>query len=146
MNQQKHIKQLEYLKRIDVMMALIGKCYPYSHMIRLATQQWGISERQAKRYIQRARENLKRIGTLPLSEQYDHVMSWMMSIYQDATQAQNHGLRRKVTRDMLVLLKQIKRDLSDEIFQEYQSRLAESGGLEEIIKALANEERDYPRQ
>lgn len=144
MNQFKRIKQVEYLRRVDVMSALLAKSFPYSHMLKLACQQWGISERQAKRYIQKARERVKEVGSQPLADMYHQVISWYISIYQDATQSQDNNMRRKAARDMVFLLKQMKKDLGHEEFKKSESRLIESGELEEIIKALANEERDYP--
>ncbi|WP_303674755.1 hypothetical protein [Vampirovibrio chlorellavorus] len=146
MNQHKRIKQVEYLRRVDVMTALLGKSIPYSHMIKLACQQWGISERQAKRYIQEARENVKEAGSQPLSDLYHQVISWFVSIYQDATQSQDNELRRKTAKDMLNLLKQIKKDLGHAEFKKSESRLIESGELEEIIRALENEERTFPTE
>jgi lysyl-tRNA synthetase class I len=141
MDQYKRIKQIEYLRRVDVMTALLAKSIPYSHMIRLACQQWGISERQAKRYIQTAREKVKEVGSQSLADHYHQVISWYISIYQDATQSQDNDMRRKAARDMVALLRQVKRDLSHEEFKKSESRLIESGEMEEILQALANEER-----
>lgn len=140
----KRVTQMEYRQRVDMMTALLARGLPYSHMVRIAQDQWGVSERQAKRYIQMAKGQEKRFGTQPMVDQYSQVIGKFIYIYSQAIHHQDLELARRTTRDMMKWLAQAKRELSDEEFQSCQSRLVESGHLEEVVRALAKEGKNYP--
>lgn len=144
MKEPKRITQLEYRKRLDVMTALLARSIPYSHLVRIACQQWDVSERQAKRYIQKAREQEKNIGSQPLTNQYYQLIGRFIYIYQQAIQLRDLELARRSGQDMLKLLKQAKRDLSHEEFQSCESRLVGPNELEALVRALEKQGKNYP--
>lgn len=132
----------EYQERVDVLQALWARGFPPSRAIQLACQQWGISERQAKRYLQAAREQVEEQIKKPLEHHYAQVWLELGYIFQKAVQDGDLKLAQRVTGDRMRLLKQLRAELP---LLETSGRLSPEE-LEEMMLALADEERKYPRE
>lgn len=143
MKSPKRITQNEYQLRLDMMTALLARCLPYSYMVKFACKQWNVSERQSKRYIQKARELEKRLGSETLMEGYHQILSKFNYIYQQALQLRDYELARRTAKDIAKLRKQEMKDLMNEDAQTYQSRLVDSDELEALIQSLESEEEPF---
>lgn len=138
------VTQIEYQKRLDILMALCARGLPSSQLIKIACQQWDVSERQAKRYLKKAREQQAKIGSQPLEEHYSHLLLRFNYIYQQAIQLRDLELARRTASDLAQLLRQQRKDLMNDASPSHQPRLVGSDELEELIRSLENEGQNHP--
>lgn len=143
MNQYKRVTETEYQKRMDVMMALRARGIPTSQLVSIACQQWGISERQAMRYLKAAKEQENSLAQLPASAQYAHLLLQYNYIYQQAIQLENLELAMRVAEKREHLIAQQQKELRNDPTHTTRSHLVGSDELEMLIQSLEKEGQNH---
>lgn len=138
------VTQVEYQKRLDMLLALRARGLCFSQLVKIACQQWGVSARQAKRYLKKANEQECRLGSQPLEARYAQLLLKFNYIYQQAIQLQNLELARRTALDLAHLLRQQRKEQTYDPGSGIQSGLVESGELEALIRSLEKAEKDEP--
>ena len=144
MRSYERVNQTEYQKRVDVLMVLCAQGHSSSVLIKTACHKWDVTERQAKRYLQKAREQQKKLGTQPIEESYSQILQKINYLYQLGIQTRDHELARKAGADLIKLYKEHRKDLMNDTTQSYQSRLVKSDELEALIRSLEKEREHLP--
>lgn len=144
MKSPQRVTQIEYQKRLDVLMALCARGLPSSQLIKIACQQWDVSERQAKRYLKKAREQQAKLGSQSVEDRYSQLLLKFNYIYQQAIQLRDLELARRAASDLAQLLRQQRKDLMNDSSPSHQSRLVGSDELEALIQSLEEEGNNHP--
>lgn len=144
MRSYERVNQAEIQKRVNVLMLLCAQGHASSAIIKTACHNWGITERQAKRYLQKAREQQKALGTQPIEETYNLVFQKVNYIYQLGIQTQDHELARKAGADLIKLYKEKRKDVMNDPAQSHHSRLVKADELESVIRSLEHERGNLP--
>jgi hypothetical protein len=144
MKSPQRVTQIEYQKRLDILMALCARGLPSSQLIKIACQQWDVSERQAKRYLKKAREQQSRLGSQSLEDRYSHLLLRFNYIYQQAILLRDLELARRTMSDLMQLFRQQQKDLMNDSSLSHQSRLVGSDELEALIQSLEEEGKNFP--
>lgn len=137
MKSSQRVTRIEYQKRLDVLMALCARGLPSSQLIKIACQEWGVSQRQAKRYLRKAREQQSMLGTQPVEERYSQLWLRLNYIYQQAIQLKDLELARRTAVDLAQLLRQQRKELLHDSSFSSPSRLVEADELEALVQSLA---------
>jgi hypothetical protein len=144
MRSYERVNQAEIQKRVNALMFLCAQGHSSSAIIKTACHNWGITERQAKRYLQKAREQQKALGTQPIEETYNLVFQKVNYIYQLGIQTQDHELARKAGADLIKLYKEKRKDVMNDPTQPHHSRLIKADELERVIRSLEHERGNLP--
>jgi hypothetical protein len=132
------VTKVEYQKRVDTLMSLYARGVGTSQLIKAACQQWDVSERQAKRYIQKGKEQQCQMASQPIEMQYSQLLLRFNLIYQQAIQLGDWELARRTATDLAHLLKQQRKELVTHASS--QSGTMDPGKLEALIQSLGPEE------
>lgn len=138
------VNQAEIQRRVDMLMAFCAQGHSSSVLIKTACHKWNVTERQAKRYLQKAREQQKKLATQPIEESYTQILQKINYVYQLGIQARDYELARKAGADLIKLYKEHRKDLLNDTTQSDQSRLVKSDELEELIRSLEKEREKFP--
>jgi hypothetical protein len=144
MKSPQRVTQIEYQKRLDILTALCARGLPYSQLVKIACQQWAVSERQAKRYLKKAREQQSNLGFQSLEDRYSHLLLRFNYIYQQAILLRDLELARRTMSDLMQLFRQQQKDLMNDPSLSHQSRLVGSDELEALIQSLEAEGENFP--
>lgn len=130
------VTQTEYQRRMDILLALRARGLAPSHLIKIACQEWKISERQAKRYLQKARQQETVLASQTLAERYTTLLNRLNYIYQQAIQLRDLELARRTASDLLQVFQQQRKDLLHDSAIQPTARLVEADELEALIRSL----------
>lgn len=128
----KRATNVEYQSRIETLMKLRAQgCSDY-HIILAACQQWGLSVRQGKRYLQKVDEAVSALGKQPIEVLYSQVLNKLDYLYQQALKIGDTKLALRVAKDRERLLRAVQKYLQ----HPSQSNHAGLLSTEELEKAL----------
>ena len=131
----------EYETRLDALTGLMKRGHSPTQLIRAAGQQWGVSIRQANRYLkaikEREKENLKQ----PFEFRLSFLGMHFDFLYEQAVQEKDWELARKVTENRMTLYNMQHKGGLDDAIQSEKPGFAKHKGLEELIRMLEEEGR-----
>lgn len=128
--------ELQY--RLDALLGLRARGIPSSQLIDVACQQWGVSERQAKRYLQMAKDQALTVIKQPLEFQYGQICLALSYIYQQAIVLGDLNLAQRVATDRMRLLKQLKAELP----QAQPSGIMSAKELEALLQSFEDKTKE----
>lgn len=128
--------EAEQQRRVDTLMTLSARGYSTMQLVRAACQQWGVSERQAMRYVSAAKEQESKLAQQPLDTRVGHLLSQFNFIYQQAIQMEDYELARRVTADRVHLLMQQAKGHMNDAGQSSKPNLVEPDELEALVRSL----------
>lgn len=130
--------------RLDALNGLRARGVPSYQLVQVACQQWGVSERQAKRYVQMAREQMLEEAQQPIEQQYGQIWFQYHYIYQQAILTGDLKLALRTCSSRARLLKQYKQAADkgavDPRPSWSQRQMDMQKLLEEMKKAMEEEE------
>jgi hypothetical protein len=144
MRSYERVNQSEIQKRINALMFLCFQGHSSSVIVKTACHNWEITERQAKRYLQKAREQQKKLGSQPIEDTYNLVFHKVDYLYQLGIQTKDHDLSRKASADLIKLYKEKRKDVMNDTTQSHHSRLIKADQLEAVIRSLEHERGNLP--
>lgn len=88
--------QNEIAERVDALLGLQAQGYSYNNLIKVATQTWNVSERQAKRYLAMVKDRIADLITLDSDDYWASRHNELHRMWIKALQEGNTELALKI--------------------------------------------------
>ena len=133
MSQRNRSTETDYQKRLDLTAGLLARGIPSSQVATMICEHWGVSLRQAMRYISIVKDQEGKQLNQTLEIRYSHLSIQLNYVYQQAIQMNDFELARRVISDLIELYKLQRNELLNDPDYSPASGLIDANELEALI-------------